>query len=52
MITKDLSEVPAVTNKIGKERKLITARNDRIFKTIFIDKNDHHLMDSILLEFM
>ena len=30
--------------------KLITAKNDRIFKTIFVQEKDHHLMESILKE--
>ena len=50
MITKDLSKVPAVKNKNGKDKKFYTAKYDRIFKTIFIDKNDHLLMESVLSE--
>ena len=32
------------------QEKLITAKNDRIFKKIFVQEKDHHLMESILKE--
>ena len=46
----EVLDVSEVKNNNKEEKRLITARNDRIFKTIFIDKNDYHLMESILSE--
>ena len=53
MITKDLSEVPAVNNNIEKEetdKKFYTGKIDRVFKTIFVQDNDYHLMEALLSE--
>ena len=47
MITEEL----AVTNNIDiGEKRLITAKNDRIFKAIFVNEKDHHLMETLLSE--
>ena len=53
MITKDLSEVPAVKNNDRKEetnKKFYTGKIDRVFKTIFVNDNDYHLMEALLSE--
>ena len=52
MITKK-SAVPAVKNNGGKEetdKKFYTGKIDRVFKTIFVDDNDYHLMEALLSE--
>ena len=33
-----------------KERKFYTAKTDRVFKTIFVSDEDHHLMEALLSE--
>ena len=47
MITKDLA-VKEVKNINGKEEKFYHGNVDRIFKTIFVQENDYHLMEALL----